>query len=583
MPQWQDKALFDRILDLLSQAERKHTKFNKARDSIVDYFRPDLGSDIDPDGDGSFFGENIYDGIGPWAVGVMSRGFQGGLVSAEADWIAHEMRRLDLRGVDELDIWLQEVKSHITSAYKLSNFYTVLPAFTKDGITIGSPLMFVEETDIREGIITFFPQHYKTVFIFYDAKNRPNGVIIKDEKWTLKRIVDKFAPTETQQKQKLSTTLNNGVDKGHYYKEHTIIRAVFESDNPVWDVPAFTKPVDPWVSVYFETKTAQDRKNTPLLTESYFSRPFVVWDYDKKFWDSISRTPAFDAIYDVITQQQISLEQLDNLKLKNRPPRWVPEDHRNTIDFGPEGLNFTSREDYQLIPRQIDVVGDIKLSREELEINGEKIKRWFHTAQFLKFTDLTTTLRQQPTATQIIKIAAELAVQVNPGIATYTTGFLSDVDARVIGIESNAGRGPFDPGIMENITDIVTNITGQRDSKVSVIPVFIGPLGRAQKVKQDLDPILDGLGALVPMFEIYPDLKHTIREHGTAEDILKAVGFPLKNFKPEDEYNQIIVELNEARARLEQQQLALEVAKASKDVSGPVDATSVLATAGGAG
>ena len=581
MAQWQDKPLFDRIHDLLAQIEKKHVKFNRARDSIVEYFRPDLGSDVDPDGDGTFFGENIYDGVGPWAVGVMARGFQGGLVSADADWIAHEMQRLDLRGVDELDLWLQDVKTHISGVYKQSNFYKVLPTFTKDGITIGSPLMFVEETKVAEGIITFIPQHYKTVFIFYDADNNPDGVIVKDEKWTLKKIVDKFAPTEEMQKQKLSTSLNSSIDNGAFYKEHTVIRAVFRSDNPVWDVEGFNKPVAPWISVYFEGKTDQDRKNDPLLTEKYFSRPFVTWDYDKKFWESISRTPAFDAIYDVITQQQIELEKLDNLKLKNAPPRWVLEDHRNTIDFGPEGMNFTSKDDYNFIPKQIDVVGDIKLSKDELEINAEKIKRWFFTAQFLKFTDLTSTLREQPTATQIIKIAAELAVQVNPGIATYTTGFLADTDARVVGIESRAGRGPFNPATMAKIVDIVIGITEQRESKISVIPVFIGPLGRAQKVKQELDPILDGLGALVPLFDIYPDLKNAIREYGTAEDILKAVGFPLKNLRPEDEYDKIVAELTEARARMEAQQFALEAAKASKDVSGAVDETSILAGATG--
>lgn len=581
MPQWQDKPLFDRIHDLLSQIERKYVKFNRARDSIVEYFRPDLGSDVDPDGDGSFFGENIYDGVGSWAAGVMARGFQGGLVSAEADWIAHEMQRLDLRGVDELDLWLQDVKTHISGAYKQSNFYRVLPTFTIDGITIGSPLMFVEETDIVEGTITFLPQHYETVFIFYDGNNQPEGVIVKDEKWTLKRIVDKFAPTEEQQKEKLSTSLNNGISSGSYYKEHTIIRAVFRSNNPVWDVPGFNKPVAPWISVYFQEKTEQDKKNDPLLTEKYFSQPFVTWDYDKKPWESVSRTPAYDAIYDIITQQQIELEKLDNLKLKNRPPRFVLEDHRNTIDFGPEGLNFTSKEDFNFMPKQIDVVGDIKLSREELEINANKVKRWFHTDQFLKFTDLTATLRQQPTATQIIKIAAELAVQVNPGIATYTTGFLADTDARVVGIEARAGRGPFNPATMANITDIIVNITGQAEAKVSVIPVFIGPLGRAQKVKQELDPILDGLGALVPLFEVYPDLKNAIREYGTAEDILKAVGFPLKNLRPEEEYDKIVAELNEARARMEQQQFALEAAKASKDVSGAVDPDSILAGVAG--
>jgi hypothetical protein len=578
MPQWQDKNLFDRIFDLLHQIERKHVKFNRARDSIVDYFRPDLGSDVDPDGDGTFFGENIYDGIGPWAVGVMARGHQGGLVSADADWLAHETKRPELDDVDELDLWLQEVKGHVSAAYQNSNFYRVLPNFTKDGITIGSPLMFIEESDVVAGTITFKPQHYKTVFTFYGPDNEPEGVIIKDEKWTLKKIVDKFAPTEEEQKEKLSTDLNNGVTNGAFYKEHTVIRAVFKDDNPVWDVPGFEKPSGEWISVYFEGNTSEDRKNDPLLIQQYFSRPFVVWDFDKKFDESISRTPAFDAIYDVITQQQISVEQLDNLKLKNRPPRWALEDHRNTIDFGPEGLNFASKDDFQFMPKQIDMVGDIRLSREELEFNGEKIKRWFHTDQFLKFTDLTNTLRQQPTATQIIKIAAELAVQVNPGIATYTTGFLADTDARMLDILGRQGRGPFSPDRLAEIFDIIAGVIGPDEAiTVSLIAVFTGPLAKAQKIKQELDPILDGLGVADVLFERFPMLTNAIREYDTLQDLLKATGFPLKDLKPEEEYDEIVAALREAEAQQQQQLMAIETAKASKNLQGPVDETSVLA------
>ncbi len=578
MPQWQDKPLFDRIFDLLAQIEKKHVKFNRARDSIVDYFRPDLGSDVDPDGDGTFFGENIYDGVGPWAVGVMSRGFQGGLVSADADWIAHETRRTELDDVDELDLWLQEVKGHVSAAYQNSNFYRVLPNFTKDGITIGSPLMFIEESDVVAGTITFKPQHYKTVFIFYGPDNEPEGVIIKDENWTLKKIVDKFAKTEDQQKEKLSRQLVSGIDNGAYYKEHTIIRAVFKRNNPVWDVAEFAKPAGEWISVYFEAKTQEDRKNDPLLTEQYFSRPFVTWNFDKKFHEAISRTPAFEAIYDIITQQQITLDGLDNLNLKNHPPRQVLEDHRNSIDFDAQGLNFTSREDYKFPPRALDMIGDIRLSKEELELNAQRVKRWFFTDQFLKFTDLTATLREQPSVAQIVKIAAELAVQVNPGIATYTTGFLADTDARILDILVRQGRGPFAPERLDEIFQIVAGIIGPKEAALmSLIPVFIGPLARAQKVKQELDPMLDGLSALIPLFEVYPDLKNAIREYPTAQDILRAVGFPLKNLRPEDEYDQIVAELNEARARMEQQQFALEAAKASKDVSGPVDPDSILA------
>ncbi len=582
MSLWDDKNLFDRILERLTRQERGYVKFNKARDTIVDYYRPDLGSDIKADGDGSFFGEDIYDGVATWAIGVMSAGFQGGLVSAEADWLMYTTKQSELRDNDILDLWLQNVKEHMSEVYQQSNFYRVLPPFIKDGISIGSPVLFIEE-DIPSRTIKFLPQHYETVFVFYNKYNQPEGVIVKDKTWTVKQIYDRFAPSKEQAEEKLSKNVNDSIRNGKFYTEHTIIHAVFKNNDPIWDIPEFKKPNKGWISVYFEEKTVEERKNTPLGTEGFFTQPFVVWDYDKKPWESISRTPAFDAIYDVISQQQVKKQQLTNLALKNNPPRAVLSDHRNIIDFNPEGVSLIEKGDWNFSPKVIDVVGDIKLSKDELESNAETIKRWFHTDKFLKFTDLTSTLRQQPTATQIIKIAAEIAVQVGPGIGTFTGGFLRSVDARIVDIEMRAGRGPFNPNIMENIKDVVISILGIGAVSFGVIPIFTGQLARAQKVKQELDPIIEGLGILKALFEEYPDLKHAIREYDTAEDILKAVNFPLKNLKPEDEYNEIIAQLNEARARAEQQALALEMAKVAPNVSGPVDESSVLASAAGGG
>lgn len=580
---WETKKTFDRLNDLLSQIERAYVKFNSARDTLIAFTRPDLGSDVDPDGDGTFFGEDIYDGIGVWAPRVMAKGFQGGLVSADADWFAHKMGASELEDIDRLDLWLQWVDRHLLDVYQKSNFYRVLPGITLDGITIGSPVVIIEETDVVDGIITFKPQHYKTVFLFYNQDNVAEGLILKDETWTVKQISDRFAKSESEQKEKLSLSLNNLIQNGNFYKQNTIIRGIFPGDHPVWGSDGFNKPNAEWISVFFECKTKEERKDEPLQVETYFSRPFVPWDYDKKPWESVSRTPAFEAIYDIRGQQQMTKEKLENLKLVNRPAMAVLEDHRNIVDFRPEGITPIAKADWGNLPAAIQNVGNIQLSRDELEIGAAKVNRWFATEEFRKFTDLTDNLRQQPSATQVIKIAAEIATQVNPGIATYTTGFLKDVDARIIDIEFRARRGPFSLEAMAEISEIVIGILGERANEATPIPVFTGQLARAQKLKAELDPILDGLGVARELFEVYPDLKNAIREYGTLEDVLKAVGFPLKDLKPEDEYNEIIAQLTEARTRMEQQQFALEAAKASKNLQGPVDESSVLATVGGGG
>ena len=578
---WTDKKLFDRVKDCLAQGEKKYVRFNRARDSIVDYVRPDLGSEVSEHGDGSFFGQNIYEGTATWSLGTMATGFQGGIITEDSDWLLHRMKQIELKGIDELDIWLQDVKRYLSEVYQQSNLFTVLPLFTRDGLSIGSPLMFIEEDALTQ-TIKFMPQHYKTVFLFYNKHNELIGIIIKDPTWTVKDIFDKFAPSAEEAEKKLSKTINNELRQGQYHTEHTIIRAVFNKSDPLWDVEGFAKPVKDWISVYFEEETEEDRKNEPLRTEDYFTLPGVVWDYDKKPWESISRTPAFDAIYDVIGHQHAHKDLQENRQLKNRFPRIVNEDYRNVIDFAPEGVTYVKKSDFGAVVDKFDVIGDIRLTRDELEHSAQTIKRWFHTDKFLKFNELTKENKQPVAATQIIKMAAEIATQLSPAISTYTA-FLRSVDDRIIDIESRAGRGPFDKETMENITDIVLSNVKTRVKKISVIPVFVGPLARAQKVKQELDPILDGLGAAGPLFALDPDLVNAVRLHPTLDDILTATNFPMKNFVPKDEYDQIKAALVEQRQQEKQALLEIEMAKVADKVSGPVDETSVLASvAGGA-
>ncbi len=577
MPLWSDQTLFDRVIDLLTQKKKGYVKFNKARDSITDYFRPDLGSDTRPDGDGSFFGENIYEGTGPWAARVMASGFQGNLVSESASWLLHELEQHDLKGIDALDAWMQDVSRYMADVYRKSNYYTILNRFVLDGVTIGSPVKFIEE-DVLTATIKFLPQHYKNVYLFYDRFNQVEGIIVEDETWTVKKMFDKFAGSQEKADAKFSEKVLNDLRQGQFHSEHTVIRAIFKTSNPVWDgIDGFKKPNAEWTGVYFDKDTDEDKKYTPLETDKYFSRPFGVWDIDKKPWESVSRTPAFEAIYDVISSGTVFKDYLENQELKIRPPRKVNPLYRNAIDFSPEGITEVNKADWDTAVGNIDLIGDVLLNKDLSELLSTNIKRWFRTDNFIKFTDLTNNLREQPTATQIIKMAAEIAIQLIPEISTFTGGYLRDVDTRMIDIESRAGRGPFDRRTIENINDIVASNSDTQATSVEISPIFVGQLARAQKVKQDLDPILDGLAAAAPLFALDEDLILAVKGHETLDDIFSATNFPMKNFVSKDEFDAIKEAILEQRAAQQQIENNIEMAKAAKSVSGPVDETSVLA------
>lgn len=584
---WHKKTLYERIIDRWTELENDYTQINQNRETITAYFRSD--EILETDDKGNLVGQDIYNGAGPWYSRMMATGFQGSLVSKNIAWIRYQMREFELKGIDELDQWCQDIKDHMTDVYQRSNFYDVQPQFTHDGLTTASPLMFGEE-NITKRKTMWRPQHYKNARLYYDGDNENEGVIIKDKTWTAKQIFDTFVKEDdengTKRKELLTIEVNKALESGKLNDEFTVYRAVFKQNDPIWD-GGWKKPKGrwTWLSVYFLEITQVDKKkrNTPLNKDvGYFSQPFVTWAYDKKPWEKSSRSPAFYAIWDCMSLQQIDKNFIENIQLKNRAPVLALNSMKNRLHLSPEGEILVSEDEYEKPPKALDMVGDVKLDKDLIDIKDSALRRWFLVDFFQMFTDLIRTQKQPVTATQIWQMAGEKATLLSPAIETHSR-YLEACDDRMMNIEMMAGRGPFNRQRMANITDVVlSNAKGPLRS-IGVVPVFIGALAQAQKVTQALKPIQATLEALEPLLAIYPDLRMAIREWDTANDIVEALDFPQKNIVPKEEYEEALAAVNQQRAQQAQLENAIEMAKASKDISGKVEPDSVLGSMAGAG
>ncbi|MFA6281591.1 MAG: portal protein [Candidatus Omnitrophota bacterium] len=583
---FEDLNLYDRIYDRLNQRANVYSKFNKARDTIVSYFRPDLGVDAGKDGD--FFGQDIYEGTPPWAARIFATGFQGTTISANIDWISYLMKQYELRGVDKIDIWCQDIREYMTSVYRDSNVYGVWPQFTLDAVTIGSPVMFIEEESPVSGVIKFMPEYYKNVTLFYNKYNEPTGIIVKDTSWTAQQIYDEFIskaekdPSKRAELKKklLSTSLNSILDSGQGNQESTVIRAVFRADDAIFD--KLPKPLggQEWISIYFEENTDKN-KDKPLRMQSYFTRPFIVWDYDKKPYEALSRTPAYDAIYDCLSLQQVHKNFLENVQLKNRPPRIVLAEMMNRIKFTPEGLTAVSEEEYDRPPKALDLIGDLQYNEKLSMSLAEACKRHFHVDQFYIFSQIAMGKKQPLTATQIWQMAGEKSTLLSPAIESHSK-CMSDMDSRCIDIEYRAGRGAFAPDIMENIKDVIMSNLKRPVKSIGIMPQFMGLLNRAQRSQQSLDPILSTFEAAAPLFQLDPNLRFAIKGYETLESIVKATGFEMKNLKSKEDYEGAVNQMNEQIQADAKTQEMIEMAKAAKGISGKVEPDSVLGSMVGA-
>ena len=591
---WNKKTLYERIIDRWTELDTDYGKANPNRGLMAKLFRSD--EIVNTNDKGELVGELQYNGSGSWYSRMMATGFQGSLVAKNTAWIRHMLEELELKGIDELDIWTQNITEHMSGAYKKSNFYDIQPQFTHDGLTTGSPVIFGEE-NLKKRKTVWKPQHYKNVRLYYDADNDAEGVIIEDKTWTAKKIFDTFIKEDddnhTKSTAKLSMAVNTALEAGLLNDVFTVYRATFRVNDPIWagnGESKFKKPKGDWswLSAYFlELSDAEGDKRDEPLNDNMgdFSQPFAYWNFDKKPWEATSRTPAWYAIWDNMSLQQIDQNYLEDMQNINRPPYMALNTMKGRIDIGPEGQMFGSKEEYDRPPQFLNRVGGIQFSKDLMELKVDSLKRWFYIDQLQMFTDLTRTNKAPVAEYHLWQMAGEKATLLSPAIETHSR-YLETTDARMVDIEARAGRGPFDPQTMGNITDIIQSNLQRPVSKVSILPVFIGQLAQAQKISQALKPIQDSMGALLQsrLLELFPDYKWIIKPYETINDIFEAFDFGQKNILPKDELEKLIAGLNQQRAEEAQFARTIEMAKASKDVSGKVEPDSVLgAVAGAAG
>lgn len=574
---WNQKPLLDRVVDRMGQLRTAYARANFARDTIAQFFRPDLAIDTTTSANDGFFAAEIYEGSGVWALDIMAKGMQANMVSEGDAWIQYMMDDQDLRQVDELDTFCETVREHMSYVYQRSNFYQVQPFFTKNALSVGDPIMFCDE-DRTSGRIVWTASHYKYTYPMFDIFGDLIGVMIEDKRWTARQIFDTFIPDTGKDRLKaaealLSTSIVNALKNGNEDQEFTIIRAVFPATDAIWQgakVPV-GKAVK-YISAWFE-ESPQD-KNKPLRIQPYTSKPFVTWPYARHPWSAMSPTPAFTAIHDMLSSQQIAKAWLENLQLKNRPPRFAPNTMQGRLDLDAEAVNYVSNQEYDRPPKSVDLIGDIELDKVALDRLDNALERHFHIDLFRLLTQQAMQKGTPLPTIQVSEMMGEKATLLSPAIQSHTK-YLEDADARMMDIEIRARRGPFDPMTMERITAICMANMKPNRGPARIMPRFLGILARVQRQRETVRPIHETLTAAAPLMQIHPNIVHAIRAFETFESIAEACGFPPANMNTKEQYDEIVNQLAQQAAQQQQFENTIEAAKAARGVTGPVDPTSI--------
>ena len=499
---------------------------------------------------GQNLGTDVYDGTPLGALNTWSDGMQGLLLSGR--WFRSVMDNPLLDKIDRVREWLQVYDLKMYSAFDRGNFYAMIPQWLRDGGSIGTATVFTEEV-IGTGRISHTAIHPREVFI---SENQFGEVDIVHRKFmmTARSAFQKF-------KDKVSESIKTD-SKDHPEKSYEFIHAVFPNDDRMFGKR--TKRNKRFRSIYMETKSGDKGKIGTIVRDSGFDiSPYTVWRFKKNSDEVYGRSPAADALTEVFSLNQMSKTLLDAAHLSVRPAKNVPIEMRGRVRTDPDGNNYF--EDPKRVISAINSGINYPIGAEERKEVRESMRDKFRTDFFKAFIGRTG----EATREEILAIKGEqaglLIAQVD---MLYIEGIRSLFD---IVSEIEDQRGAFTeaagmPAMPEEIAE---------SGEINFI--LTGPLAQAQREIRELEPIQKTLGSLSEAAAVLgPEMLDIVNKDELSEVIVEVGSYPHIAMNSRTKRQEIRDARAADRERLEQQQLALEAAKAVPSLSKAPEAGSPI-------
>lgn len=559
---------YERVMARHAQLVQDRRIWDAQRQVIVEYFRPDITiySAKDSSKEGAFLHEAIVEGTGAWSAGVMARGFHSALVGP-FNWRESHMEETRWEGDDQINAFLERFDNYLLKhVYAQSNFYEVIGNDVLDGITVGSPVVLIEE-NIAKGVIEFKLPHYQENYLKRDWFGRD---ILYHREFELSALtaMQKFG------KENLPEDVQRQLERGEHFKTSKYLKVIYSKGDPIFDdlpeAPKFSdespatrlnyRPVvnRAWVSHHFAMDVTDARLQGHLPERNYGynyrNQPFAAWHYFRNPHETYARTPAWAAIYDEKAGQAAWTSIFEVGERAARPAMIGLKEMKRRTWTAPGKWTWARDEaEYNMPPKAVHDNINYPHAMDFADRLDDKRKRHFNVDLFRLIDEYSREHDQPPTAYQISQMIAEKNAQVGPAIVSFDRGLLKPVDDLVIEIEDRSGRlfRQTDP------PDIIW------ETNLKTVPKFTGPLAKAQNTAIIMKETIEPLAVLQPLFEMFPNAKHKIDEGDLVEHFLEQIGFRQQSIRAKEVYDDIVQSIN-----MQQERIAfLEQASVAADIS----------------
>jgi hypothetical protein len=490
----------------------------------------------------------VFDGTAIAALQLLVDGLLGYLVSPKIKWFRLGMERRELQDVPYVADWLEAVEDVLYAEFSKSNFYEAMSEFFLDAASIGTAVMLVED-DVKEGRILYSTRHMKEVYI---AESRTGMV---DTLYREYQITNRQAFQEWGNKlcqQRIEQTEQNPFGKTK------IIHAVYpRTDREYGKIDSVNKP---WASAYYDVAHSEK-----IDVGGFDSFPYLVWRWRKNSDEVYGRSPAADAIQDIIRINQMGKTALQAGQLAVEPPLNVPKEMKGLERIVPRGYNYYTNPKATITP--INLGQNYPWAKEEEQEVREQIRDIFRTRIFVLMEMLEGSNK---TATEIREIQGEKAAVLGATIGRLNSETLIPLIDRNYEICDKNGLIPPPPEVLG----------GGGRVKIE----FQGPLAQAQKRYHESQGVIAGTQFIGGLREMFPESLDNVDADELMRVGMDSQGMPQGVIREKPEVKQIREIRQKAQEQEKQEAIAIQeealVAQNANKLNEPVKPGSLMEAIG---
>lgn len=442
-------------------------------------------------------GKEIYDTTGLISAKLFTDGLHSNLVSPSSQWFGLLMEREDLNDLEGVSQWLQDITLRFFRIFGNSSFYSEFWNYLYDGVTIGTAVMYMEY-DFDNNFYMFETVHPGECYIDEDVYKRVDTVVRK-RRLTASQIKSIF------------DNIPEIVERSTPSTQFDVIHAVFPrsdySDNSV-KIAKNKKYASVWKLI----------GDGGILRESgYDYFPFAVWRYLKSGNEIYGRSPAYYALWDIKANNVIAKSNMMTAQLRAKPPLNVPVELKNKINIVPNGINYYTDANRLVFP--INVSGDLMSGLAIEDRKMKAIERHFN----LDFFYMMANAERQMTATEIIERQGEKSAVLAASVGRLNNETLDRIIDFVFNKEMELKRLPPLPPVLEQFAGEPIKVE------------YTGQLAKAQRRLLITQSINASMQTLLPLIQLFPEVRNVINPEETAREVLKAYGYPEKAIRSREE------------------------------------------------